>query len=78
MVFSFKMLLKIYVDFLYFFSKGKPSIISIWAENSVGLISKKITSAVVVDDTTPQSGSVTCPEYIQVCTLIGCKQYRLI
>lgn len=46
--------------------KGKPNIISIWAENSVGLISKKITSAIVIDESTPTTGSVVCPEYIQV------------
>lgn len=74
------MFFKVCVDFLYdfFFFKGKPSIISIWSENSVGLISQRITSAVVVDDTTPQSGSVTCPEYIQVCTLTAYKQYTLL
>lgn len=50
MVFFFKMFFKICVDFFYFFFKGKFSIISIWVENSVGLISKKIISVVVVDD----------------------------
>lgn len=51
---------------MIFFFQGKPSIISIWAENSVGLVSKRTTSAIVVDDSTPQSGSVVCPQYIQV------------
>lgn len=45
---------------------GKPNIVSVWAENSVGLVSKAMTGAVIIDQTIPQAGTVTCPDYIQV------------
>ena len=39
---------------------------SVWAENSVGLVTEATTGAVIIDQTIPQAGSVVCPEYIQV------------
>lgn len=45
---------------------GKPNIVSVWAENSVGLVSKAMTGAVIIDQTIPQAGTVVCPDYIQV------------
>ena len=39
---------------------------SVWAENSVGLVTEAMTGAVIIDQTIPQAGSVVCPEYIQV------------
>ena len=46
---------------------GKPNIISVWAENSVGLVSKARTGTVVIDKTAPKAGTVRCPACIQVC-----------
>ena len=46
---------------------GKPNIISVWAENSVGLVSKARTGTVVIDKTAPKAGTVRCPAFIQVC-----------
>ena len=46
---------------------GKPDIISVWAENSVGLVSKARTGTVVIDKTAPKAGTVWCPAFIQVC-----------
>lgn len=48
---------------------GKPNIISVWAENSVGLVTQKATGTIVIDKTPPKTGNVTCPSYIQVETL---------
>lgn len=48
---------------------GKPNIISVWAENSVGLVTQKATGTIVIDKTPPNTGNVTCPSYIQVETL---------
>lgn len=45
---------------------GKPNIINIWTENSVGLVKRAMTGAVVIDQTAPLAGVVTCPEFIQV------------
>lgn len=45
---------------------GKPNIISVWAENSVGLVSQTRTGTVVIDKTPPQAGTVKCPAFIQV------------
>ncbi|XP_062596534.1 uncharacterized protein LOC134257978, partial [Saccostrea cucullata] len=55
---------------------GKPNIISVWAENSVGLVTQKATGTVVIDKTPPTTGNVTCPGYLQkyvpvVCTWTG-------
>lgn len=43
--------------------------ISVWAENSVGLVTQKATGTIVIDKTPPKTGNVTCPSYIQVETL---------
>lgn len=51
---------------LIFFHSGKPNIISVWAENSVGLVTQKATGTVVIDKTPPKAGNVSCPAYIQV------------
>ncbi|XP_078310170.1 uncharacterized protein LOC144618303 [Crassostrea virginica] len=55
---------------------GKPDIISVWAENSVGLVSIARTGTVVIDKTAPKAGTVLCPAFIQasvplVCTWTG-------
>lgn len=60
--YSKKYIVIINIDFI----TGKPNIISVWAENSVGLVTQKATGTIVIDKSPPKTGNVTCPEYIQV------------
>ena len=45
---------------------GIPNILTVIAENTVGLVSRVFFPTVVVDNTPPTGGTVSCPNYIQV------------
>ena len=45
---------------------GKPNIISVWAENSVSLVTKARTGTIVIDKTAP----IASPAFIQVCVSV--------
>ena len=46
---------------------GRPNILTLWAENSVGLQTQLISPSVIVDVTPPEAGELTCPLFVQVC-----------
>ncbi|KAL3873866.1 hypothetical protein ACJMK2_036950, partial [Sinanodonta woodiana] len=52
---------------------GKPNIVSLLARNKAGLTSHVISPSVVVDQTPPLVGIVTCPTYVQDHTAMECE-----
>lgn len=55
-----------YHDYVMLLFLGKPNILSVWVQNSVGLTSFVSSAAVVIDTTPPDGGIVTCPTYVSV------------
>ncbi|XP_063408918.1 uncharacterized protein LOC134692399 [Mytilus trossulus] len=51
---------------------GKPNIISIWAENTAGMIGRTTFGSVIIDTSKPGTGYVSCPEYIGMESTILC------
>ena len=39
---------------------------SVGARNKAGLVSNKRSPSIVVDETAPVAGTVSCPKYVQV------------
>ncbi|XP_041378093.1 uncharacterized protein LOC121390363 [Gigantopelta aegis] len=57
-------------------TQGKPNILTVVAENEVGLVSRKFFPTVVIDNTPPKVGVLSCKKFIQphspiVCTWDG-------
>ena len=50
---------------------GRPNIVTLWAENSVGLQTQVISPSVVVDVTPPEAGEIICPLFVQVRQFIS-------
>ena len=48
------------------FPTGKPNILNLWVQNSVGLVSTSSSAAVVIDTTPPDGGTVECPTFVAV------------
>ncbi|XP_025084423.1 uncharacterized protein LOC112558273 isoform X1 [Pomacea canaliculata] len=51
---------------------GHPSILTLWAEDSVGLKTQLISPTVVVDTSPPDQGTVVCPSFIQTHSQVEC------
>ncbi|CAG2236309.1 unnamed protein product [Mytilus edulis] len=51
---------------------GKPNIISIWAEDKAGMIGRTTFGSVIIDTSKPETGYVSCPEYIGMESPILC------
>ncbi|PVD18248.1 hypothetical protein C0Q70_21774, partial [Pomacea canaliculata] len=51
---------------------GRPSILTLWAEDSVGLKTQLISPTVVVDTSPPDQGTVVCPSFIQTHSQVEC------
>ncbi|KAI8518956.1 hypothetical protein Bbelb_022130, partial [Branchiostoma belcheri] len=43
---------------------GMPNILTVYAENAAGIMGYSISSSVIIDETPPDLGTVTCPEYL--------------
>ncbi|KAK7494165.1 hypothetical protein BaRGS_00014638, partial [Batillaria attramentaria] len=50
---------------IYLRTDGSPNLLSLRAEDAVGLSTQIVAPSVVVDVSQPDEGSVTCPSYIQ-------------
>ncbi|KAK3104702.1 hypothetical protein FSP39_008103 [Pinctada imbricata] len=51
---------------------GKPNIITVWAENSVGLVSEVMSGSIIFDVSSAQPGTVTCPKFAQSTVPLDC------
>ncbi|CAC5392346.1 unnamed protein product [Mytilus coruscus] len=63
-------------------TSGKPNIISVYAENKAGSISKMTFNSIIIDTSAPnqsESGVVTCPEYVEIGSInqgvVTCPEY---
>ncbi|CAC5409205.1 unnamed protein product [Mytilus coruscus] len=53
-------------------TSGKPNIISVYAENKAGSISKMTFNSVIIDTSAPNQGVVICPEYVGAKVPVKC------
>ncbi|XP_076086791.1 uncharacterized protein LOC143057371 [Mytilus galloprovincialis] len=53
-------------------TSGKPNILNLWVQNSVGLMSTASSAAVVIDTTPPDIGIVTCPTFVSAYGQVKC------